>query len=61
MRSAPIPVTRTLGQEQEELLRAQLEVDKLELCVSTSLMTSDLSELIITVQSRLWALLSKPT
>ena len=49
MRSAPIPVTRTLGQEQEELLRAQLEIDKLELCVSTSLMTSDLSKLVVEV------------
>ena len=49
VRSAPIPVTRTLGQEQEELLRAQLEVDKLELCVSTSLMTSDLSKLVVEV------------
>ena len=47
VRSAPIPVTRTLGQEQEELLRSQLETDKLELCVSTSLMTSDLSKLVV--------------
>ena len=44
VRSAPIPVTRTLGQEQEEMLRAQLEEDKLELSVSASLITSDLSE-----------------
>ena len=46
MRSAPIPVTRTLGQEQEEMMRAQLEGDKLDLCVTANLMTSDLSEVI---------------
>ena len=45
MRSAPIPVTRTLGQEQEEMMRTQLGGDKLDLCVTASLMTSDLSEL----------------
>ena len=47
VRSTPIPVTRTLGQEQEELLRTQLGADKLELCVSASLMTSDLSESVM--------------
>ena len=46
MRSAPIPVTRTLGQEQEEMMRTQLGGDKLDLCVTASLMTSDLSELL---------------
>ena len=46
MRSAPIPVTRTLGQEQEEMMRTQLGGDKLDLCVTASLMTSDLSELV---------------
>ena len=66
MRSTPIPVTRTLGQEQEGLVRAQLErtnqrpisgsrdqpirgqelnnEDRLEMCLSASIISSDLSE-----------------
>ena len=47
MRSAPIPVTRTLGQEQEEIMRTQLGGERLDICVTASLMTSDLSELLV--------------